>query len=713
MRMSRDRFLWLILAVGAFVRFWHIQGDLPYVLHYDEPTLVDNAVWMLQHGTMNPRFFHYPSGLIMLLALLYGIVCAGGVVIGQFAGWTAAITWLASGTYPQPEGGGVLYFYPTIGVPALYLIGRGVSALAGTVTVGLVYLLVARVGASKATARTAALFMALSPLAVENSHLITTDMTAAAVATAALLVCVSLAQGLQRNPTQATGKREVAAGAQGSSTRSWTVAGALAGLAAGVKYSAGSVALLLPLLALRDWRSTGRLGLGRLGLATAAAVAAFLVTTPFALLDASRFARDLGYEFHHIASVTPAIEQGDLPEASSLGKVASVFWHDLGIVGILAALIGAIVSLRSENRGRAWIAVWVLVFLLPLLRWKTLYPRYLLPAWPAVLTLAALGVEGSVRWIARLPRIPTRAHRATAIFAAGLVLAPGTVRLTTREARRTRPDPRIEMTRWLDANVPKGERIVTEKGGPFPDPTRYSIQVVDFLGLTPPGEHVARGVRYLVATGRERLVSGANARAAIVRGLEAIRESSDVVWSRDRYAILRLRGEGDWETPVRQAIAAKDLLRAREILEKQAASGAGTSHLWKTLGEVRAGLGDTTAAIAAYEQAGRRDSTDVEIRLVLSSLHLASHRWDEALVDLERALRVSPRETLIYHNLAVLRLYRAQDRLRAGDRASARTEWDAARAAARVCARAAPSDEQMTGVLDQVERMGARWGFAK
>ncbi len=711
--MSRDRFLWLILAVGAFVRFWHIRGDLPYVLHYDEPTLVDNAVWMLQHGTMNPRFFHYPSGLIMLLALLYGIVCAGGVVIGHFAGWAAAISWLASGTYPQPAGGGVLYFYPTIGVPALYLIGRGVSAFAGTVTVGLVYLLVARVGASKITARTAALFMALSPLAVENSHLITTDMTAAAVATAALLVCVSLAQGRQSNPTQASGKTEVAAGAQASSARRWIVAGALAGLAAGVKYSAGSIALLLPLIALRDWRSTGRLGLGRLGLATAAAVAAFLVTTPFALLDTSRFVRDLGYEFRHIASVTPAIEQGDLPEASSLGKVASVFWHDLGIVGILAALIGAIVSLRSVHRGRVWIAVWALVFLLPLLRWKTLYPRYLLPAWPAVLALAALGVEESVRWVARLPRIPARAHRAAAILAAGLVLAPGTVRLTTREARRARPDPRIEMTRWLDANVPKGERIVTEKGGPFPDPTRYSIQVVDFLGLTPPDEHVARGVRYLVATGRERLVSGANARAAIVRGLAAIRESSDVVWSRDRYAILRLRGESGWEAPVQQAIAAKDLLRARELLEKQVAAGAGTSHLWKTLGEVRAGLGDTTAAIAAYEQAGRRDSTDVEIRLVLSGLHLASHRWDEALAELERALRVSPRETLIYHNLAVLRLYRAQDRLRVGDRASAWTEWDAARAAARVCARAAPSDGQMTGVLDQVERMGARWDFAK
>ncbi len=596
-----------------------------------------------------------------------------------------------------------------MGVPALYLIGRGVSALAGTVTVGVVYLLVVRVGGSKTTARTAALFMALSPLAVENSHLITTDMTAAAVATVALLACVSLAQGRQGNPTQAIGKTEVAAGVQAPITRSWIVAGAFAGLAAGVKYSAGSIAILLPLIALRDWRSTGRAGLGRLGLAAAAAIAAFLITTPYALLDASRFVRDLGYEFRHIASVTPAIEQGDLPEASTLGKVAAVFWHDLGIVGILAALIGVIVCLRSRNRGRMSIAVWVLVFLLPLLRWKTLYPRYLLPAWPAVLALAGIGVEESVRRIGRSARIPARDLGVVAILAAGLVLAPGTVRLVAREARRARPDPRIEMTQWLDANVPKGERIVTEKGGPFPDPSRYSIQVVDFLGLTRPDEHAARGVRYLVATGRERLVSSSNARAGIVRGLEAIREASQVVWSRDRYAIFRLRGEDSWETPVREALAAKDLVRARGLLENQTTAGAGTSHVWKTLGEVRAGLGDTTAAIAAYEQAARRDSTDVEIRLMLSSLHVASRRWDEALAELERALRVSPREPLIYHNLAVLRLYRAQDRLRAGDRASARTEWDAARAAARFCARAAPSDQQMTGVLDQVERMGARW----
>lgn len=689
--MSRDRVLWLLVAVAAFVRFWQIRGDLPYVLHYDEPTLVDNAVWMIQQRTLNPHFFNYPSGLIMLLALLYGFVCLGGIVTGQFADWVAAITWLASGTYPQPEGGGVLYYYPTIGVPALYIIGRSVSALAGVAAVVLVYALVTRARGSRGTARTAALLTALSPLAVENSHLITTDMTATALATAGLLACLETAQR--------------------HGTRGWVIAGALAGTAAGVKYNAGLVALLLPLLAVWQWRTVGKLPLRRLAFAAVAAIVAFLITTPYAVLDTTTFLRDLGYEFRHIASATPAIEGGDAPEISSVGKVAQVFWHDLGIAGILAVVLGILVSLRSRRFDRTAIACWVLVFLLPLLRWKTLYPRYLLPVWPAVLIVAALGLEAAVRFFAG--RVPARAQVGVAVLIAGLVLAPGTVRLVQRESRRARPDPRIEMTVWLSTNLPQGERVVAEKGGPFPKPELYGLQIVDFIGRTRPDEYLARGLRYLVATGRERFVDDPNARAEIVKDVDAIRNASDVVWSRDRYTIFRLRGEASWEQPVRDAIIAGDLPKAREILERQAQEGAASSHLWRMLGEVSVGLRDTTAAIRAYSQAAIEDSTDVETYLVLSGLQMEARRYDLALANLERALRCSPREVLIYHNLAVLRLYRAQDRLRRGDRAAARSEWEAAGAAASVAVRAAPQDPQMTGVRDQVERMGRRWSFAK
>ncbi|MDM7915778.1 MAG: hypothetical protein QUU85_11040, partial [Candidatus Eisenbacteria bacterium] len=137
--IRRDRVLWLVLAAAAALRFWRIGGDLPYVLHYDEPTLVDNAVWMIQGRTLDPHFLNYPTGLIYLLALLYGIVLLGGVAFGRFDGIAGGIAWLSAGTYPRPAEGGVLYFYPTIGVPALYLIGRGVSALAGVATVALVY----------------------------------------------------------------------------------------------------------------------------------------------------------------------------------------------------------------------------------------------------------------------------------------------------------------------------------------------------------------------------------------------------------------------------------------------------------------------------------------------------------------------------------------------------------------------------------------------
>jgi 4-amino-4-deoxy-L-arabinose transferase-like glycosyltransferase len=117
----------------------------------------------------------------------------------------------------------VLYFYPTIGVPTLYLIGRCLSALAGALAIPLVYALAIRSNGSRTMARIASLLLALSPLAVEHAHVITTDTAAMAIATFALLTVLR---------------------AEGGTTRHWVISGALGGLAAGIKYNAGLIEVL-------------------------------------------------------------------------------------------------------------------------------------------------------------------------------------------------------------------------------------------------------------------------------------------------------------------------------------------------------------------------------------------------------------------------------------------------------------------------------------
>jgi 4-amino-4-deoxy-L-arabinose transferase-like glycosyltransferase len=684
-----DRWLVLFLIGGAALRLHHLAGDLPYVFHYDEPTLIDNAVWMWQHRTLNPHFFNYPTGLIYLLAALFGCVMLGGRIGGVFASGAEAIAWLAGGTYPRPAEGGVLYFYPTLGVPALYLMGRTWSALASTATIGLAYAIARRCTGERTVARSAALFLALSPLAVEHAHLATTDSTAAAAATGALLAALH---------------------AEGAGRRFWARAGALAGLAAGIKYNAGLVVAALPLLAVWQRREARWEGARRLLAAAGAAFLVFLLTTPFALFDAPRFSRDLAHEFHRVGSVIQSSQGEGAAQASPAEKIGAVLNADLGVPMILAVLAGGFLALRARRYAPAALLVWVAAALLPQLGWRTLYPRYLLPVWPAILVLAAWGVHAAAHRTVPFLRV-RHAREIAPVLACLLVLALPSQRLLVREAARSRPDPRVAMTEWIEVNIPAGERIVLEPGGPFPSSERYSLDRVDFLGRSSPEQYLGRGARYLAGTGRESRIASDPSLAPMAAGLEAIRAASDRVWEEGRYVVYRLRGGGEWEGLMEEARTAGDPARARAILEEIARGPGATPHGWKLLAEARAGTGDTLGALAAYEAAARLDSTDVEIPLAIGNLHLDREAWDAALAQFERAGYLAPRDPLVFHNLAVAHLYRARDRWQSGDRDGARRDWQAARDQAEAVVKFAPGDRELGAIFDQVARAGHAFGF--
>jgi hypothetical protein len=717
--VRRDRFLWAVLIFGMLLRLWRIRGDLPYVFHLDEPTLVDNAVWMWQNRTLDPRFFHYPTGMIYLLAALYGILMLGGIAVGRFGGWSGALAWLSSHAYARPPEGGVLYFYPVVGVSALYLIGRIVSVIASTATIALVYAIAVRGGGGRRLARVAAVLLAVSPLAVEHARYVTTDTTAMLLATACVLAGISARNG---------------------STRDWIVTGALAGLAAGFKYNAGLVLIVLPVLGYWCARGAGAqpaggrearsLALRRIAIAAAAATIAFVLTTPYALLDAHTFLRDVAYETARVGAGAGAVK--GLEEVSGSDKVASVFWNALGIAGILAAAWGTFIAIRSRKLAAhrfAWVAIlaWCAVSLAPLLLGKVVYARYMLPVWPAILLLAALGVDDAAERIgiragAGLARPPGTQGRQTAAIAptvaalalTTILLVPGTVRLARREAGRAHADPRIEMTAWIEAHVPPGERIASEPSGPFPSGDRYGIEQVDFIGRWSPDRYRSRGVRYLATTGRDRFVEG-DARYDEIRGnLRAIREESDRVWAGGRYAIYRLRGGALWEDAVQEALQAGDASSARGILEDAVRAGESSPYAWRMLGDARVASGDTAAAIVAFATAARADTADAELPLTIGVLSMKCGDYDEAIRQFTRASRLGPGDNpLVQHNLAVAYLSRARTRLRAGDAPGARRDWETALASARTCAKYAQGDPKMAGTLETVMRAGGRWGFVE
>jgi tetratricopeptide (TPR) repeat protein len=267
------------------------------------------------------------------------------------------------------------------------------------------------------------------------------------------------------------------------------------------------------------------------------------------------------------------------------------------------------------------------------------------------------------------------------------------------------------MTAWARANIPASERIAAEPGGIFPDPDHFTIDQVDFLGRHAPDFYRSRGIRWLLSSGRDRLVAGRREYADVASNQAALASAAERVWGAGAYAIYRIQDGEAWEKDVETALAAGDRRGARDILER-AAQGGDDALAWRRLAGFRLQAADTAGAVAAYARASDIDSTDGETCLALGVLQVDGGCYEDAVRSLLRAERHMPRqEPVVQYNLAVARLSLARARLREERREEALALWASALASARTCVRFAGSDPNLGGIESLVLRMGDRWGF--
>jgi len=222
-----------LLAVGALARILGNDYGLPQSYHPDEGLIVQRAV-RFHAGDLDPRFFNWPSLYMYFLSAVYGMIF----------GWRGVVN--AFNQDPTP----------------FYLIGRTVTALMGTATIGLLYALAVRLY-DVPVALLASLFLTVNLLHIRDSHYITTDVPLTFLITLALLFIFRYWR-------------------RGRAVDAFA-GGLFAGLATSMKYPGGLMLLPLALAhVLRPhppdagWR---RVAGPPLGLAAIGAVAGFLVGT--------------------------------------------------------------------------------------------------------------------------------------------------------------------------------------------------------------------------------------------------------------------------------------------------------------------------------------------------------------------------------------------------------------------------------------------------
>ncbi|MEO5895988.1 MAG: glycosyltransferase family 39 protein [Vicinamibacterales bacterium] len=411
-----------ILAAAAVLRLYPIWFGLPHLYaRPDEEVAVGKAVGVILRGEFNPKFFHWPSLTFYLFAALFGITR----LLRRVAGLDPALT----------------------GAQHL-VIARACVACAGTATVYVLYRIARRVGDQtgvrpgsnqgqtgvrpgsdpKSTGLIAALFLAVAVLHVRDSHFAMTDILMT------LFVTISLALVLRG--TDSEDRRLLWFGA----------AGAAGGLAASTKYNGAAVLAAMAgaqivlwspswrgVLSIRSWIPSLVFG--------ALFAAAFVIATPFAILDYTSFKSDLVYDFTHL-SLGHTIDLG----IGWIYHATHSLPYGTGFAVFGAAFVGLVPLVRHHPRHAFVLLVFFATFYIGIGNGRTVFFRYVLPLVPLVCLFAAVAVRHAAEWLSRRFRI----QRGVVIASLSLlVAAPSAVNAVWFDVVLARRDTRAIAREWL------------------------------------------------------------------------------------------------------------------------------------------------------------------------------------------------------------------------------------------------------------------------
>jgi 4-amino-4-deoxy-L-arabinose transferase-like glycosyltransferase len=449
----------LLLALG--LRLAAIDYDLPVILHPDEPAVIRISREMFATGDLHPHFFDYPSYIFYSNALAYTPLYVAGRLSGAFDGRADILPLesVAMGTVRTPQ-------------PAAVLLNRGLSLLMGLGTVALLYFIGRVLFDRPDVGLLAALLLAVAPNHTYHSRIVTTDATVTFFIVLTMLMAALIFR-------------------QGR-TRHYVLAGLAVGLAAGTKYNGAMIALVVPLAHFlragwRGWRD------GRLYAAGLVAVAVFLLTTPYAILDYPAFSTAVLWVMGHYYTGHAGMD------GNPLAWYAAFLWSTMTLIPLLAVVqIGR--GLWQRSRPTLLLAAYPVVYFLFISRFEVRNDRTILPIVPFLFLLAAVVLADLLALRARTAGRPARVGLTALLVAllAAMILYPAT--LTLRENRVLAGELSLETAAaWLAANLEPGARVAVGAYSPFVDQSDFDVVGFNSLIDEPPAWFAAQGFDYIIA----------------------------------------------------------------------------------------------------------------------------------------------------------------------------------------------------------------------
>ena len=468
-----------ILIFSAGLRIWGISFGLPYRYHPDEPQHVVAAARMLAEQRLEPPEFNNPPFYKYILMGADAAYVGAGFLVGKYE---------SIGEFVQSI---------EVDPSPLYQLGRFVSAIAGTLTVWVTYL----VGSKSLAPRIgiiAAAFLAVAFLPVRDSHFATNDSVLTLLVSVSMLGSVLIVRR--------------------GDDRSYGLAAVAGGLAFATKYT--GVFTIVPLIAAHFLGSgigsqiPRSLKVRRLVGALAIWLLSSVIGSPAFLLNPGKVIDDVGRSIYSYGRLGFAGWQVG-SSSGFLFYVESLAWG-IGIVLLALLVVGIVLSIFRHDSEQ----IVLLAFPVPLIAFMGMqdmyFARFILPAIPMMMVLAAFAAEEVT--VAVLARTNLQESQGNALpLALARVVGIGMVQPTAASIQYgnllTRLDTRTIAKAWIEENIPSGSKIAIDwphHGPPLstseePEPAssaEYDVTIVGGKGLSdhPLAWYAAEDFDYLIAS---------------------------------------------------------------------------------------------------------------------------------------------------------------------------------------------------------------------
>ncbi|MCB0165455.1 MAG: glycosyltransferase family 39 protein [Anaerolineae bacterium] len=434
-RLSLIICLWL----AFFLRVWGLDFGLPYDFHPDEHQYVEAAIDWHTTGALELSFINPPLYTYLLM--------------GAYWLWL-----IVSPFEPTTDWASTAYFF-----------ARLWSVAFGVLTVALAYPLAKRLY-NRSAGLLASALLAVLFLPAREAHFAVNDTIAAFFVLLAIYFSVIIINRPQR--------------------RFYLLAGLAVGLAASAKLTGGLVvlALLAGHLA-AQWRNphtmdtTKSPAIAHLGGGLLMALATFLLVFGHIFGDIPHFLNTI---VEHLQFGSEGYKGLRMSPTAGWGFYLQVLSWGIGWLALVAAVVALGLVVWRQHWPGMVVAVFPLVLFLYMGAQKILFARFLLPAVPPLIVLAAVGLV----WLEQ--SVPMF-HRHRYLFwpaVVGLLIAQPLSNLLWFDHLLTLPDTRELATQWFSDQFPEDTVIVKESYALFP-PTHllggswpYKIIQIDERGPT-------------------------------------------------------------------------------------------------------------------------------------------------------------------------------------------------------------------------------------